>query len=370
MNVLVDGRTFTKKSAGISTFLKCSLQEWANKSPQNNFWVFVPKKKDETISFSCFPANVHFINIQFYGFIPNLFLLLLCIPYYIRKYKIDLYYSPVPCIPYFLPKRVKKLIVVHDVVNIAYKDTMQLRNKIANSLLFERSIINADYLWTNSEYTKLQVEKYFRERKCRNIFVGCSVDDNIFKRNVISKEKHQQILKRIGINHRFILFVGTLEPRKNLSFLLSLMPKLYKDYKLQLVIVGARGWKDSNIFDIVNNPTYPKDSTIFCGYVSNDDLACLYDMAACFVSTSLNEGFGMPQLEALKCGCPVLTSHNSAMIEVVSDIEGGHTIEGYETEAWIDAILKIVNNPRFVKGEKLSTYNWEYIINGLMYYLS
>lgn len=51
MNVLVDGRTFTKKSAGISTFLKCSLQEWANKSPQNNFWVFVPKKKDETISF-------------------------------------------------------------------------------------------------------------------------------------------------------------------------------------------------------------------------------------------------------------------------------------------------------------------------------
>ena len=133
------------------------------------------------------------------------------------------------------------------------------------------------------------------------------------------------------------------------------MPKLYKDYKLQLVIVGARGWKDSNIFEIVNNTTYPKDSTFFCGYVSNDDLACLYDMAACFVSTSLNEGFGMPLLEALKCGCPVLTSHNSAMIEVVSDIEGGHTIEGYETEAWIDAILKIVNNPRFVKGEKLST---------------
>ena len=78
------------------------------------------------------------------------------------------------------------------------------------------------------------------------------------------------------------------------------MPKLYKDYKLQLVIVGARGWKDSNIFEIVNNPTYPKDSTIFCGYVSNDDLACLYDMAACFVSTSLNEGFGMPQLESFK----------------------------------------------------------------------
>ena len=57
MNVLVDGRTFTKKSAGSSTFLKCSLQEWANKSPQNNFWVFVPKKKDETISFSCFPGR-------------------------------------------------------------------------------------------------------------------------------------------------------------------------------------------------------------------------------------------------------------------------------------------------------------------------
>ena len=67
MNVLVDGRTFTKKSAGISTFLKCSLQEWANKSPQNNFWVFVPKKKDETISFSCYSTrNIGTRSPQFY----------------------------------------------------------------------------------------------------------------------------------------------------------------------------------------------------------------------------------------------------------------------------------------------------------------
>ncbi len=76
------------------------------------------------------------------------------------------------------------------------------------------------------------------------------------------------------------------------------MPKLYKDYKLQLVIVGARGWKDSNIFEIVNNPTYPKDSTIFLAMFQMMIWLVYMIWQLVFVSTSLNEGFGMPQLES------------------------------------------------------------------------
>jgi len=114
-----------------------------------------------------------------------------------------------------------------------------------------------------------------------------------------------------------MLFVGTIEPRKNLSFLL----RLFKDLepgKYQLVIVGDPGWGDMrrHIDEILNEKDYPAGVVHFIGYVSDDELIALYRDAAFFISTSLNEGLGLPQLEAMACGCPVLTSRVSALPEV------------------------------------------------------
>ena len=104
----------------------------------------------------------------------------------------------------------------------------------------------------------------------------------------------------------FLFFVGSFQPRKNLPFLLSLMPDLYKK-GLQLLVVGGKGWKNTSISEIINSPGFPSEAVVFAKFVTNEQLADLYKIAECFVSTSLNEGFGLPQLEALKCGCPVVT---------------------------------------------------------------
>jgi glycosyltransferase involved in cell wall biosynthesis len=108
----------------------------------------------------------------------------------------------------------------------------------------------------------------------------------------------------------------------------------------------------------------------FCGYVSNEELVKLYHFARCFVSASLNEGFGMPQLEALKCGCPVITSHNSAMIEVAEDIEGAYTIKGYDAQQWITKIGDVISSNKQVSGNRISQYSWKTVLDNLIIYIS
>lgn len=368
MNVLVDGRTFVKSSAGISTFLRCSLIEWALLCHKDNFYLFLPRELDNTVDFSGIPDNIKPIVMRnkLLKWMPNLLMLLLLIPYYIRSLKADIYYTPVPCIPFFMPNGVKTLVVVHDVVNLQFAETMELKNKIANILFFKRSIRQADYLWTNSYYTKSELEKYVKKRKCRDIFVGCSVDRNIFHKIEMTSDEIHKFRENLNIHNPYFLFVGSLEPRKNLQFLLKIMPEVYRKTGCSLVVVGARGWGKTNIKDIIESEGYPKECVKFMGYISNEDLVKLYSISVCFVSASLNEGFGMPQLEAMLCGCPVITSQNSAMKEVAGDNPGAQTIEGYNEEIWVKSLIESTKTRRAVSISALDRYNWKEIVLNLV----
>ena len=141
------------------------------------------------------------------------------------------------------------------------------------------------------------------------------------------------------------------------------MPEIYKRTGYKLLIVGASGWKNSNIAEIVNQPTYNQNSIFFAKYVEFEKLLKIYNSATLYVSTALNEGFGMPQLEAMACGCPVVSPHNSAMIEVV---EGrGVTIEGWDETNWEDTVVQLLQNPEKLESLRhpdLKEYNWRDII--------
>lgn len=367
MNILIDGRPFVAPSAGIANFLEGSLLAWARQKHHDTFLVALPKSVHKTVSKDIYPQNVIFMEASNWllRHLPNLVWLCIMMPLLARKWKADIYYSPLPCLPFLLSRSIKKIIVVHDVVNLEYKATMQWTNILSNSLFFKRSVNNADIIWTNSYYTKGKVEQYFPSRKCQQIFTGCSVNREIYHLINLTEQVKGEIRESLGIKGSFILFVGSLEPRKNLSFLLSLMPELYKRYQLQLVVVGGHGWKKSSISQIVNDDGFPKDSVIFCRFITNERLAQLYNMADCFVSASLNEGFGMPQLEALLCDCPIVTAHNSAMIEVAKGKDGAQTIEGYDKEKWINAIASVVSQRPKVNIEQLKAYDWNSILNKL-----
>lgn len=365
MNIIIDGRPFVTSSAGISMFLKGSLIAWAGLRPEDNFIVALPRALDVTFSAESMPGNVKFVHRSnaVLRRLPNLVWLNSVFPILARQYKADVFYSALPCIPFFMPKKVKKVIVVHDVVNIEHASTMEWTNKLSNFLFFNRSVKNAEVLWTNSQYTRHRVNDYYPSIRCNEIFTGCAIDTKVYRKLNISDSERAKILGKYSIKGDFLLFVGSLEPRKNLGFLLSLMPEIYRRTGMQLVVVGGKQWRSSSLKSIVEAEDFPKESVVFCKFVPNADLVRLYNIASCFVSTSLNEGFGMPQLEALYCGCPVVTAHNSAMIEVAEGKPGAYTVEGYEPEAWIATIEKALSAKPETRVGQLEEYDWTRILN-------
>lgn len=367
MNILVDGRPFTATSAGISSFLRCSLFEWAKLCPYHLFVLVIPKQTDKTLSLSSKPSNIVVVEIKnaILKRLPSMITLSLVIPSICKKYGISLYYSPVPNLPVFLAKSIKTLVVVHDVVHIEMKSTMQLTNRIINNLFFTSSVRRADIIWTNSEYTKSRLLYYYPQLQSKVIFVGCSVDKEFFHRINIDEQEIGTIKNKYGIDGPFMLFVGSLEPRKNLPFILSLMPQLYNRFGIKLLIVGGSGWKNTMIFDIISSPSFPIQSVEFCGHISNSELAILYNMADTFVSASFAEGFGMPQLEALLCGCPVVTSNNTAMKEVAKGVRGAITVTGYDENTWLSTIYESITNKKEIDYEALKKYDWHLIMENL-----
>lgn len=371
MNILIDGRIWSLFSAGVGTFFTSAIMEWAKQRANDTFYIILPKGLDTKYELSSIPNNIKLLDYSkhFSQKLPNIIILQLLVPFLCRKLHIDLYYSPVPHLPYFIPSKVKTMVTVHDVVNIEMAHTMSWTNRLATSFFFGQAIKKANVLWTNSHYTKSKVEEYYPSRRCKEIFVGDAADRNIFFYRTLSTDQQQQIKQTYGIKKSFILFVGSLEPRKNLKFLLSLIPDLYREHGIQLVVVGGKAWKNTDIRLIVESPSFPKDSTIFCGHVSNEDLVMLYHTADCFVSCALMEGFGMPQLEALLCGCPVVTSHNSAMIEVAEGKDGAITVEGYEPQTWKETILHIIAEKPTVTPQQLTDYDWTKIIRNLLAFI-
>lgn len=360
-----DCRSFEDSLTGIGSFTRNLIDAFIKYHPENDYVLFSQKAFHESLErdYSLF-GNISIcktgklLRCVFPMIWYHIFL-----PLKIKRYHVDYFFATKPNLPLLLSKKQKTIATVHDIVNIEFSNTMHWRNYISNRLFFYKSIKRADLIWFNSNYTKDSLIKYFPEFKEKDYYVGLSIDTSAFKKMELSTIEKRNVLKSFGVEaDKVILFVGSLEPRKNLEFLLSLMPELYK-YHVQLLVVGAKGWKNSSISQIVLDEKFPKESTIFCGYVSTEMLVKLYNSVNCFVSSSLNEGFGMPQLEALFCDCKVISPNNSAMKEVVS--KRGTLIDGWDKDIWIKTIMQVIQDTDGLHVD-LSEYDWKVIIDGFI----
>jgi len=175
----------------------------------------------------------------------------------------------------------------------------------------------ADKIIAISENTKMDLIKYYScpPDKIKVIYLGA---DEIFKPH--KKKEIGPILSKYNINKKYILNVGSIEPRKNLIGLIKAyasLPISLKD-SYELIIIGNSGWLNLDIFEMVNILQL-NNKIRFIRNVPDEDLPYLYNGASLFIYPSFYEGFGLPVLEAMQCGCPVITSNNSSLPEVAGD---------------------------------------------------
>ena len=223
----------------------------------------------------------------------------------------DIVHAPILIIP---PRKKTPLVVtVFDLTFLMFPQHHVLNTRVLLGSGLRRAVREADAFLAISENTKRDLVRLAGVAPER-IHVTPLAADPLFR-----PQEDAGTLARLGIDRPYVLYVGTLEPRKNITVLLRAFAALQdQDKETLLVLAGAKGWMYDEIFALTTQLGL-KDRVRMLGYVSNEDLPVLYSQAQVFVYPSLFEGFGLPVLEAMQCGAPVITTNVSSLPEVAGD---------------------------------------------------
>lgn len=308
MRILIDGNSLEKMRAGIGNYTYALFVNLLAIDQENEYTLIIRHlSKELTVSL---PDSLNYIASNRNS--------LRYLPFDIEKLTnhFDLYHEP-----NYIPRMFggKTIVTIHDVSYRLFPQYHPWR-RVAKLRLFERRIHKAEHILTDSENSKHQIKEMLKIPEDMITVTYLGVDEQ-FRPLALDDVKKQILKKTYGLPERFFLYVGTLEPRKNLSRLVDAYnafrnENLKEDIKL--VLAGGKGWLYESIFNRVQELNLVND-IIFTGYIADEDLPYLYNLSLAFVYPSLYEGFGLPPLEAMSCGIPVISSNASSLPEVVGN---------------------------------------------------
>lgn len=294
------------------------------------------------------------------------------------EYSFDVYFSPMVAIPQEIAQnpQVKKMIFLHDTIPLVFKEYfkgMQTGKYWFLQLTdYMKSYPDTHYI-ANSDATKKDFLKYVPELKPEQITVIPLAASEKFYR-VTDKQKIASALKKYNIptDKKYIFSLCTLEPRKNLIRAVKTFVQFVKQHNINdlIFVLGGGHWKE--FIEKLNTELgkIPENLIIKAGYIDDEDLASLYSDAEWFVYTSQYEGFGLPPLEAMACGCPVITSNNSSLPEVVGDTgimvdwdSDEQHIKAYE-DYYFNEDLRVKNCQKGLQRAK--QFSWQKTLNTIM----
>jgi glycosyltransferase involved in cell wall biosynthesis len=250
---------------------------------------------------------------------------------------IDIFHATDNLLPRF--SQVKSVFALQDLIFRFYPETHNPPNRWFLTLMMPRFLKAADVVIAISQCTSRDAVRLYGldEAKTRVIYAGVSPGFHARAPEAISL-----VRQKYSLPENFILFVGTIEPRKNLTTLLEAYRALKNEGTgCKLVIVGRKGWLYEGFFRKLRELGL-EDEVIFPGFVPDEDLSAFYTAADLFVYPSLYEGFGLPVVEAMACGAPVITSNTSSLPEVAG--EAALLVEPTSVEELVAAVRRLLND--------------------------
>lgn len=267
----------------------------------------------------------------------------------------------------------KKIVTVHDLAFREYPETVRGRTMLMLKRHLKQSIRRADAVVAVSEFTKQEILKYYDIPEETVYVVPNGINSSQYHTGY-EEEQICRVKKKYGIEDEYFLYLGTIEPRKNLSGLIQAY-RIFCDRMKergekapQMVLSGGKGWMYDDIFRTAEK-NFSGDEVLFTGYVDEEDKAPLMCGASVFCFPSFYEGFGMPPLEAMACGTPVLTSNSSSLAEVTRD--AALHIDPYDPDAIAEAMNRLYQEEELRQQlrsrglEQAKKYSWESAVEKL-----
>jgi len=265
----------------------------------------------------------------------------LTLPALIQQHHIDVLHSPVNVLPERLPRQCASIITLHDLAFLRYPQVLTRAKRLYHRTMTVRSIKRATMVITVSESTKRDAHELVGIPNERIQTVYPCIDKRFT--NVSNTEDVQNFRRERALRDGFILYLGTLEPRKNISTLIDAYARLRKEHGRteKLVLAGGKGWLYNDIFAKVQALGL-QNEVIFPGFVSDEEQVLWYQAASVFAFPSLYEGFGIPVVEALASGTPVVTSNISSLPEAGG--ENALCVDPYDVGALSTALLRTLTD--------------------------
>lgn len=257
-------------------------------------------------------------------------------PLLLRATHADVYHGVLNVVPLICP--VPSVVTIHDLSPFLFPETFRRVNRTYTRWAIRVAVRRASCILAVSEATKRDIVRWLLVPPERVVVTHNACEPAFAPPD---PARLADFRRRASLPERFILFVGTLEPRKNIPTLLDAYAHIAAATDAPLVIGGSKGWLYDEIFAKVKTLNLG-DRVHFTGYIERDDLPLWYAAATVFVLPSLYEGFGIPLLEAMATGTPVIASSSSSLPEIVGD--AGLIVPPTDAEALGDALLRLLNN--------------------------
>lgn len=314
IKVGIDGRAASwYRGTGLGTYSYQLLNSLNNNDKNNNYLIFLPKENKLDISF-----NNNFTGTQIFQDRRNNFWDEVNIPVILKNTDVQLYHVPQNGVGMPREKNCRYVITLHDVIPCRMPETVSEKYLNIFSNVMPEILSRCDGVITVSNFSKNDIASQFNFPK-EKIYVTHLAGESIYH-PIDTKFCKNFIKEKYKIEDDFILYVGGFSPRKNILSLINAFSQLQNVYKkkINLVIVGQKG-KSYEIYKKRTQELHIEGSVIFPGYIPMEELPYFYNAAEIFVYPSFYEGFGLPPIEAMSCGTPVIASNVTSMPEVLQD---------------------------------------------------
>jgi len=325
LRIGIEASAFGDVRGGIAHYLHCMVSEMAELDRNAEFVFYTPRPVDVTL-----PRGNCRLRSGTGSLGLNLWMQR-CVPEWAAQDKLHVFWGQNQAIPLHLRHQCYRLLTVHDLAPFACPRTLRLRSAFARRLLLVMACRAADRVVADSDATARAVIRVIgiRPRNVTRVYLG--VESRF--RPVPYAAARDLVTSKYGLTDGYLLTIGTIEPRKNHIVLLQALQATRR--APVLAIVGGIGWKSEPIVEEITS--MEKSGRVrYLGWVDDDDLPYLYSAAKVFVLPSSYEGFGLPVLEAMACGCPVLCSWSSSLPEV-----GGTAVSYCRVGDSVDLALRL-----------------------------